>query len=87
LQLALFFPHTPCTVADLLLNPTAFQLVDTTLPQPIYPQPPAQTHHSPTTTLNNLSAAVNPFLASSTSLTDNTAYLKDVLQAVQPIAV
>jgi len=38
-------------------------------------------------TLNSLSAAANPVFADSASLTANTAYLKDVLQAVQPIAV
>jgi len=69
-----------------LLNP-AIQLLDPTLPQPVYLQPPAQTHHSATNTLNSLSAAAKPFLASSGSLTHNTTYLKDVLQAVQTIAV
>jgi hypothetical protein len=80
-QPALSVPYTPGTVADLLLNP-AIQLLDSTLPQPVYPEPSAQTHHSATNTLNSLSAAANPFLASSGSLTDNAAYLKDVLQGV-----
>jgi hypothetical protein len=38
-------------------------------------------------TLNSPSADANPVFANSRSLTDNTAYLKDVLQAVQPIAI
>jgi hypothetical protein len=62
------------------------QVLDPTLLQPVYPDPPAQIHQSATNTLNSLSAATNPFLASSRSLTDNTAYLKDVLSAVQPVA-
>lgn len=86
LQPALSVPLPPGTVADPLLNP-AIQLLDPTLPQPVYSQPPAQTYLSATNTLNSLSAAANPFLASSGSLTDNTAYLKDVLQAVQPIGL
>jgi hypothetical protein len=86
LQPALSLPLPPGTVADLLLNP-AIQLIDPTLPQSVYPGPPAQTHHSATNTLNSLSAAANPFLASSSSLIDSTAYLEDMLQAVQPIAV
>jgi len=81
LQPALSVPYSPGTVADLLLNP-AIQLLDPTLRQPVYPETSAQTHHSATNTLNSLSAAANPFLASSGSLTDNIAYLKDVLQAV-----
>jgi hypothetical protein len=91
LQPALSVPHTTGTVADLLLNPAiqlpSVQILDPTLPQPVYPEPPAQTHHSATNTLNSFSAAANPFLPSSGSLTDNTAYLLDVLQAAQPITV
>ena len=41
----------------------------------------------PTTHPPTPSAAASPFLPSSTSLTHNTAYLKDVLQAVRPVAV
>jgi hypothetical protein len=81
LQPAMTLPYTPGTLADLLLNP-AIQLLNPALTQPVYPQPPVQTHHSATNTLNSLSAVANPFLASSSSLTDNTAYLKDVLQGV-----
>ena len=86
MQPALSVPLPAGTVADLFLNP-GIQLIDPTVPQPVYPQPPAQTHHSATNTFNSLSAAANPFLASSGILTDNAAYLKDVLQAVQPIDV
>jgi len=84
LQPALSVPLPPDTLADLLLNP-AIQLLDPTLPQPVFPEPPAQTHHSASNILNSLSAAANPFLASSGSLNSNTAYLTDVLQAVQPV--
>jgi hypothetical protein len=81
----------PGTVTNLLLNPAIqlppVQFLDPILPQPVCPEPSVETHHSATNTLNNLSAAANPFLASSGSLTDNTAYLKDVLQAVQPIII
>jgi len=38
--------------------------------------------HSATNTLNSLSTAANPFLASSRNLTDNKAYLKDVLKPI-----
>jgi len=91
LQPALSVPFPPGTVADLLLNSAIqlppVQVFEPTLPQPVYPEPPLQTFQSATNSLNSISAAANPFLASSGSLTDNTAYLRDVLQAVLPVDV
>jgi len=88
LQPALSVSHTPGTFANLLLNP-AIQIIDSTLLRAAYPSDPPLSHQHPqqhrsSILLNSLATGANPFLASSISLTDNTAYLKDVLQ---PIAV
>jgi hypothetical protein len=91
LQPALPVPNTRAAVDDPFLNPAIelppVQLIDPTLLQPVYSEPPVQTRHSATNNLNRLSAVANPLLASSGSVTDSTAYLRDVLQGVQPIAV
>jgi hypothetical protein len=88
---ALPLSNTRGTADELFLNPAIelppVPLIDPTLLQPVYPEPPVQNYHSATNNFNRLSAFANPLLASSGSVADNSAYLKDMLPVVHPIAV
>ena len=83
LQNALPVSQTNGILEEPLLNPAIelppVQLVDPTLLQPVYADPPTQSHYSATNNFNRLFAAANPYIASSQIVTDNSAYSKDVL--------